>query len=242
MLSSLLSLFLSPVFANEIHLKTAGSAKSQSVVFVHGSPGTWQAWEEYLNDSDLKKNFFLIAVDRPGFGKSGSGQFEPSLDIQAEKILSAVQSLANDQKMILVGHSFGGPVILKMAMKYPQQIKKIILVSSPADPELEKLTWYQKLGLSPMISWALPKALYSCVHEIEALKLELEKMQDHWSEIQAQVIILHGKKDSLVPVENVSFMLQKIPKELLKSVVIFEKGNHFLPWNQKEEIIKAITF
>lgn len=54
-----------------------------TVLFIHGPPGVWDAFVGFFADSALYNRAQLISVDRPGFGKSGLGQPEPSLRAQA---------------------------------------------------------------------------------------------------------------------------------------------------------------
>ena len=53
------------------------------IVFVHGSPGALNAYEDYFSDVDFLKYADMISVDRPGFGYSDFGKSESSLMIQA---------------------------------------------------------------------------------------------------------------------------------------------------------------
>ena len=87
------------------------------IVFVHGSPGSSDAYTSYLADTALHKVADLLAIDRPGFGyTSGFGRAEGSLERQAAAIEAIVQRLGSGKKIVLVGHSLGGPVIARYAM------------------------------------------------------------------------------------------------------------------------------
>ena len=88
------------------------------LVFVHGSPGSLAAYENYLKDSLLQQQAILIAVDRLGFGYSDFGKAIPSLRLQAQLIAAILEDFPNTKK-ILIGHSMGGPVNSRLAMDYP---------------------------------------------------------------------------------------------------------------------------
>tara|TARA_R110000868_G_scaffold304437_10_gene565130 strand:- start:2976 stop:3374 length:399 start_codon:yes stop_codon:yes gene_type:complete len=85
-------LMYKPVYKNlqfkgrNIHYVSIGDTSNQTVLFVHGSPGSWDNFLGFLSDTSLLKNFHMIAVDRPGFGKSGNGIPEKSLEQQAASI------------------------------------------------------------------------------------------------------------------------------------------------------------
>ena len=49
------------------------------ILFVHGAPGSWEAYKFFLADTDLRSMAQLISIDRLGYGESDYGQ--PALDI-----------------------------------------------------------------------------------------------------------------------------------------------------------------
>ena len=56
-----------------INYAEIGSDTLPVAFFVHGSPGSWSAWEGFFKDSLLLEKVKMVAVDRPGFGYSGLG-------------------------------------------------------------------------------------------------------------------------------------------------------------------------
>lgn len=223
-----------------LHFAESGDPQKPLIVFVHGTPGSWQAWGDYLINPELQKEHYLISVDRPGFGKSQPGKSQPQLQRQSELISAVLKLKLNSKKAILVGHSYGGPVVLQMALDYPDLIGGIILVASPADPNLEKILWYQKLANLTLSRWILPTSLNVCIDEIYPLKEELQKMEPRLKDLKTFVGIIHGGKDPLVPVKNVDFLKSKISQELLIDLKVNSDWNHFIPWNQSDLIYKSI--
>ena len=71
------------VGTRSIHYAAVGRPDTRPVVFIHGTPGSWQAFAEYMADDALASKAYLISVDRPGFGKSGHKQMVTSLKQQA---------------------------------------------------------------------------------------------------------------------------------------------------------------
>ena len=64
------------IVVNGIHVRLfLRSQKNQIVfflIFVHGAPGSWDAFKDYLTDEDLKSKARVVAYDRPGYGGSGT--------------------------------------------------------------------------------------------------------------------------------------------------------------------------
>ena len=208
------------------------------VLFIHGSPGSWESFEGFFKDSLLLSKAKVISVDRPGFGYSTYGKAEPSLEIQAACILPLLEKYARtNQRIILVGHSLGGPLIARIAMDYPKHIKALIFVAASVDPELEPHGWYRK----PMkfVDFLLPGSIRSSNREIISLKSELQRMLPLWHSILQPCVVIQGDKDNLVSPNNVQFLQKHLVNTSLE-VVMIKDMNHFIPWKAPQKIRDAI--
>lgn len=216
-----------------LHYITIGDTSKPSFLFVHGSPGTWDNFLGFLSDEKLLEKYHLIAVDRPGFGKSDYGKPERSLKKQSEDILAVL--IEEQTTATLIGHSYGGPVIMRMAIDAPELVDGLISVAGSVDPELEKTKWYQIPVHYKVLSWILPGFLYSTNEEILALKKELEEMIPCWKNITQPVSVIQGGKDNLVPEGNAYFIENMLPHNNPNMVIIPEM-NHFVPWTNPDLI------
>ena len=59
-----------------------GSDSLPVAFFVHGSPGSWGAFIDFMKDTTLLKQVKMVSVDRVGFGESDFGDAEKSLAIK----------------------------------------------------------------------------------------------------------------------------------------------------------------
>lgn len=217
-----------------------GDAGKRPLFLVHGSPGSWEGWAQFLQNPALLADFHIIAVDRPGFGESGKGITENNLAHQARDIVEALSFNTSGHPAILVGHSFGGPVIAQIAVDYPQKVAGLIFVASSVDPSLEQLKWYQHLATWWPIRALIPTELRVCNEEIYTLKGELEMLAHQLKRINVPVMIVHGDADPLVPVANVDYLQKKLPSGLIRETTILKGMNHFIPWKAPEAILNAI--
>ena len=225
------------------HMRFAwnGDPHKRALLFVHGSPGSWEGWAHFLLDPTLRKNYQLFAVDRPGYGGSDPGETERSLLTQADSIMEVLKANQAGLPAILVGHSYGGPVIAKMAMSYPAQVAGVIFVAASVDPELEKTDWYQYPADWWPIRALLPTALKVCNQEIFALKGELVAILPSWKTFSAKVVTIQGEDDNLVPPGNQDFLLKVINPKLIVKNVRVPGLNHFIPWKRPDLIIDGIA-
>src|SRR6201999_1434589 len=64
------------VNGKRLHYVKTGNDSLPTLIFVHGSPGSWDAFARYLEDADLLQKFRMVSIDRPGFGYSDFGDAE----------------------------------------------------------------------------------------------------------------------------------------------------------------------
>jgi pimeloyl-ACP methyl ester carboxylesterase len=210
------------------------------VVFIHGSPGDWRGWADYLVDPELTQKAELIAVDRPGFGGSGAGVVERSLAQQARDIAPLLDKVAPGRRVVLVGHSFGGPVAVRMAMDHGSRVTDLVILAGSIDPAMEQTAWYQYPADWPPISWMLPDVLVVTNREIRALKDELVAMTPLWPRVTQRVTVMQGGQDDLVPPENADFAQKMLTHAASVNIVRIPEMNHFLPWTRYAQVKAAI--
>lgn len=217
-----------------IHYVEVGQQNSSPVLFLHGTPGSWSAFGSYLSDTHLASSLNLVAVDRPGFGQSDYGNLLTSLAEQAQVLKPLVDRLTRDCGIVLVGHSLGAPLAVRMAMDYPEKIAALVLVAPSLDPELEKPRWYNNLSDYKLISWMLPTELELANIEVMALPDELKQMIPLWPALDLPITLIQGEKDKLVHPDNADFAEKMVSRGL--RVVRLEDAGHFVLWKQPELI------
>ena len=104
----------------------------EPVVFVHGSgPGvSAQAnWGDLLEDFGTDRR--AIALDCPGFGRSGRVPAERySMPFWIEHFTGFLDALEL-QQVTLVGNSFGGSLSLAVAASSPARVRRLVLMGTP---------------------------------------------------------------------------------------------------------------
>jgi len=120
-----LSLSAASVDGLNIHSSTTGKG-STTVILVHGYTCDESTWTEQT--PALAKEYRVVTLDLPGHGKSDSpkdGKF--SMDLFARAI-EAVREEAKVDRVVLVGHSMGTPVVLRYAHLYPAHTAALVFV------------------------------------------------------------------------------------------------------------------
>jgi pimeloyl-ACP methyl ester carboxylesterase len=220
-----------------MHYVAVGADTLPTVLLVHGSPGAWDAFIGYLGDSTLMGRVRLIAVDRPGYGKSDFGRAERDLRKQAELLAPILATNRGKKPMVLVGHSYGGPLIARLAMDYPDLVGGLVFLAPSIDPEQEQTKWFQYPAEWLAINWLIPRGLLVCNREIRHLKGDLTAALPLWQNIRQPVIFIQGEKDSLVPIANADFA-QKMLTNTQLEMIRLPGVDHFIPWSH-EQLVKA---
>lgn len=215
----------------------AGNPQGRPLVFVHGSPGSWDNFLHFFLQPELRESFNIIAPDRPGFGKTRPDSPEPSMDRQAAILSPTLEK--SPLPAILIGHSLGGPVAAQMAIDYPDRVAGLILIAPSISPALEDPRWYNRLADSAPVRWFLPRPLKHSNDEIMPLKGELTGMEDATAVLTLPVIVIQGDKDSLVPPENAAYVKQHFQRAKT-DIRTYPDLNHFIPWTRPDLITEAI--
>jgi pimeloyl-ACP methyl ester carboxylesterase len=221
------------------YLHTSTGKKKKAIIFVHGSPGSLDAFLKYMHHDSLLHRADLISYDRPGYGNSSFGTAEPSLRTQAY-ILSRLMDHLDYQEYWLVGHSYGASVVLETALVFPQRIKGIGLIAGSVNYHLEPKGGWRKWINLPLIRELLPISLRVSNEELITLRSDLRMIEDDWEDIRVPVSLMHGTKDKLVAFENLPAAQERLVNADTVRTLIFEEESHFLIWNQREQVVKEI--
>lgn len=211
------------------------------IVFVHGAPSSSRFWEHMLTDSLLLCHAKMLAVDRPGYGYSGYGKPETSVQKQAEVIAGIIQrERPHHSKIILHGSSYGGTVAARIAMDYPDLIDGLLLQSASVAPGEEKTYDISYYTTHWATEWFVPGALKVANHEKLSHKNELEQMRPLWRRITSPTIILHGAMDKLIYPVNAEYARQMLKHARSVDLIMVKKSAHDLLWTRRDLLIASL--
>jgi len=228
------------------------------IVLLHGWGGSSKSLLK-LGSVLVQHGFTVFIPDLPGFGKSKAPKGDFTLDHYASVIEDMLEKLSGKQP-ILFGHSFGGSVAIKVAVRKRCSIKKLILCNSSGIrlpkgrkqnvlQQISKIT--KKLFTLPLLRSVYPsirKAFYYYIlrsrdyidhQEIAGTfqKVVQEDITQHLPEVSVPTLLLWGRRDSSTPLAFGWIMKKSIPQARLK---IFDAG-HGLPLRDPEVVAKAIV-
>ncbi len=122
-----------------LHVHEWGDPAAPPVVCLHGVTGHGQRFEQ-LAEERWASRFRVIAPDLRGHGESG---WEPpwSFATHVADLVETIDALGLEQPD-WIGHSFGGRLILELAARHPERIRRAVLL----DPAIHVLP--------PIAEWA----------------------------------------------------------------------------------------
>ena len=243
----------------EINYKIAG--QGEPLLIWHGWGGSSDSWQKV--QEILARNFQVISLDLPGFGKS-SNPPQPWKTDDYLAILSKFSEKFGLENFYLVGHSFGGGLAAKFSAKNLQKVRALVLIGAAFFRSKKRLYWRQKiasvLAKAGSIFEKMPligKSLYSLarrflyrfvgVHDYsrvngvmkETFKNVInEDLGSYLSQIKIPTLVLWGKDDKSTPLED-AFALQKLIVN--SQIKIIEKANHSPHLTQPEETADLIA-
>jgi pimeloyl-ACP methyl ester carboxylesterase len=114
-----------------LKIQSTSTGAGSTIVFVHGWTCDSSSWDGQV--SELAKDHRVVTLDLPGHGGSESpvgGKL--SMDLFARAV-EAVRAETGAERIVLVGHSMGAPVIRQYAHLFPERVAGLVAVDGPLD-------------------------------------------------------------------------------------------------------------
>ena len=127
-----------------------GPDTKTNIILLHGWGTSIDSFKPIIEN--ISKNYKVYAIDFPGFGKSQKPDESYTVEDYSKIVLEFINKL-NLENVVLVGHSFGGRVIIKLVGKLGYKPAKIILVDSAGIRPKRKLKYYIKISVFKTVKY-----------------------------------------------------------------------------------------
>ncbi|MCP5085445.1 MAG: alpha/beta hydrolase [Rhodobacteraceae bacterium] len=107
----------------EVYYRQTGAGNG--VICIHGSLSSSRQWLMLMNQ--LSDRYEVFAPDLHGYGKSPIWPDHRKLTVDDEVNLLAPVFAAAKDNLNIIGHSWGGAVALKAALKYRKRLRSLVL-------------------------------------------------------------------------------------------------------------------
>ena len=137
------------VVVDEVAVSYVSAGAGRPVVLIHGNPGSFHDYTLAVVER-LSQSYHVFAFDRPGHGYSGRhDSVQTTVEVQARIVRDALQKLGIVQP-VLVGHSWGGSLVLAAAVAYGNDLSGIVLLAPAAYPSV-RVEWWSLVPHVPLI-------------------------------------------------------------------------------------------
>ncbi|NIJ53714.1 alpha/beta fold hydrolase [Dyadobacter arcticus] len=226
---------------------SVGADTLPMLLLIHGAPGSLWGYMNLMDDEDLQKQFHIVSVDRVGYGKSKlkRKRFVTSIEMQAKVLLPIFALNKSDEKITVLGRSYGAPIAAKLVSLVPDQVKELIMISPVIDPEKEKFYWFSKWGRNSFIQLFLPGEFNTATAEKYSHSDELRKLLPVWQNLEVPTTVIQGGNDWIADPTNIDFAKKHIKSRRAQYIFLYNAG-HMITYTHlsmiKEMLMKNRLF
>ncbi|MCX2479471.1 alpha/beta hydrolase [Pedobacter sp. MC2016-15] len=113
----------------DVHIQELNTAASETILLVHGMLGNLSVY--YFRIAPiLAKHFHVVMYDLKSHGMSEKITTGYDLNSLTDDVAHLMERLSISSAY-LAGYSFGGLISLKMAVRFPHRVKKLVLIDAP---------------------------------------------------------------------------------------------------------------
>ena len=213
------------------------------IVFLHGFMSDLEGKKpKFFLNFAKKNNLGFLALEYSGHGKSSGKFINGNISKWSNDTRFLIKKIINKNKFILVGSSMGAWIALRQFAFYKNQIKGFLGIGS-APEFLDYLMWNKfskrmkkEIKQEGVINlkhgeYEYPIS-YQLIKDGRKNKVLSKKINQ-----DINVVMVHGSKDSSVPVIY-SKKILKIFKTKKKKLVIIKNGDHSLSSTKYLKILK----
>jgi pimeloyl-ACP methyl ester carboxylesterase len=244
-----------------LNIRYFTGGQGDPLVIIHGGGDGARAWLK--NAEELSKYYSVYIPDLPGFGRSQSANDKFYLPEYVAFVEDFSSTLGID-RFHLMGHSIGGGIALHYALKFPQKITGLVLVSSWC-LGIEAALWIRLLShpalcrsfgeagivVSKGIKWLarLFYAPFRFANPITRVKMDIGKtmvtwrgqtivLQNRLSELTMPTLLVWGDGDNVVPAAHAYMAAELIPDCQLH---VFEGCGHNVYRQELQEFSQLLS-
>lgn len=228
----------------------AKSKSAKTLIFLHGWGVNSRYWFKIIENL---KQFNIYLIDLPGFGESQVPPTSYNVDDYKNIVKEFINKISL-KKIVIIGHSFGGRITIKLASENPEYLKKIILVDTAGvvnSSSAKKIVSIFAKLISPIFKPSFMQSVRKKLYSVLGSEyLENEKLSKIFSNVVSEdlvkilknisvpTLIIWGNKDKITPLIFAYLIKQKIKNSKL---LILKNAGHFSFLDQPEKFVKNLT-
>ncbi len=212
----------------------------RAVVFVHGYAGVVETWEYQINY--FRHLARVIAPDLRGHGQSDAPMTTYRMEELVDDIHTIAEELELPRKFTLVGHSFGGSICIEYAVRYPERLDRLVLLTTAGEYPLPKaVTLLSRVPTAAFRPWWRFRPRWNAeIHVMKRMMLNTLSKWRGWdlmAQITTPTLIVTGERDRYFPREVFTRVAESIPGA---EVVDIGASKHKVQLERHQAVNRAI--
>ncbi len=190
------------------HYEVLGRGKP--VLFIHGWLGSWRYWLPTMQA--ISDKYRAYALDLWGFGDSDKSKLRYSVADYVHLLDNFITYLGI-REVPLIGHALGASVALEYVIRYPERVKKIMMVSLPLTPDsmsrklagfadnsmIAKMLWRRQIAHEEVQQEAKKTNQAAITLSIQSVaQIDGKSRFQSLSQSPVMFLVVYGEKDDLV--------------------------------------------
>lgn len=231
-----------------------------AILMLHGWGSNMLPFQSMMKH--LSSYYKVYALDMPGFGQSEEPSTPWAVDDYVNFIIHFTKEM-DIKNAILIGHSFGGECIIKLAniKQLPFNISKIILMGSAGIRRQKTLQQKIKIRTYKLGKWFLNRKLMrflypNALEQLQSrsgsadyraasplmrqsfVKVINENLEEHYfTNIKSSTLLIWGENDTATPLIDGQYMEKTIPDA---GLVTIKNAGHYVFLDQMYTVHKVI--
>jgi 3-oxoadipate enol-lactonase len=221
----------------ELELYILESGSGEPLILVHGLGSDHTIWDGIL--PLFSENYHVVAMDLRGHGFSTKSKGIYSMELFADDIIHLIDNLGIKEAHF-IGQSMGGAIVQQIALKYPENMISMTLIStfSFVDPPLRDIF----LNLEEL---AIQNGYSDFFKEAVRLTNTPQFIQDNKTFLEERMKIMEDMssisslKESIEACRKVNF-INSLPTIMIPTLIMAGADDILTPPHHAREIHKAI--
>ena len=238
----------------------------QTLVFVHGISGCSAAWRPYEARFEGRYNLLIYDLRGHGKSRKYARCTDYAMPRLVDDLTALLGYLAVN-RCVLISHSFAVLIALEFLRDHQPLVQGVVLISPDFDvgrrmparvlekilapvAQLERLPFHPRPGRHVDYTrypnsgdWNVPRMMADVGNTTWRIYLYCTKASfavhadTMLTDIRVPVLLMHGRNDTIFPVENSIYMAARIP---MSELVVLDDSDHILVLNRPREVGDAV--
>ncbi len=218
------------------------SPAERTLLFLHGFGGFAMQWEQQLCAFADKNR--VVAPDLRGHGMSDHPHSAYTVDELIGDIEGVVDALRLPPQFVVLGHSFGGALASEYAVRHPERVERLVLVSTAVNYDLNpllKFALHLPLAIGEPVRALFPRSLSAPAFVLKTMyhhAISKWNGYDLLTRITAPTLVVVGHRDIVFKQSAYDAVPDRVPGAQIAKIPV---SAHMVHLERADAVNRAIA-